>query len=80
MSRTTELNERTGKSFPRKSKKKAKDKKFFGYRYGDGKNPNAKKGEDFINDGYPFETRHKSVIKQKIQDDITKEEVSNLNR
>jgi hypothetical protein len=74
MSRTTVINERTGEEFPRKSRgKNGKGKKFFGYRYGDATSPNAKKGEDFINDGYPFETRHKSVIEQKIADDLTKE-------
>jgi len=75
MSRTTVINERTGEKFPRKSRRKLKDSKFFGFRYGDAKKPNAKKGVDFINDGYPFETRHKSVIKQKIENDITNEEL-----
>jgi hypothetical protein len=78
MSKTIEINERTGQVFPRKSRKKAKDKKFFGYRYGDAKKPKARKGIDFINDGYPFEVRHKSVIKQKIADDQTKKEIENL--
>lgn len=75
MSRTTEINEGTGQVFPRKSRKKAKDKKFFGFRYGDAKRPKAKKGIDFINDGYPFEVRHRSVIKQKIRDDIDNAEL-----
>ena len=79
MSRTTTTNKRTGEQFPRKSRgKNGKDKKFFGFRYGDAKKLFAKKGVDFINDGYPFETRHKSVIEQKIQDDLTKEELNNL--
>jgi len=79
MSRTTEINERTGEVFPRKSRgKNGKGKKFFGHRYGDATKPNAKKGVDFINDGYPFEVRHKSVIKQKIQDDINKEELKSI--
>ena len=79
MSRTTTINERTGELFPRKSRgKNGKGKKFFGFRYGDATKPNAKKGVDFINDGYPLELRHKSVIKQKIQDDLTKKELDNL--
>jgi hypothetical protein len=78
MSKTKEINERTGQTFPRKSRKKAKDKKFFGHRYGDGSTLNAKKGEDFMNDGYPFELRHKSVIKQKIADEQTKEILNDL--
>jgi hypothetical protein len=80
MSRTKEINERTGQEFPKKSRRKLKDKKYFGNRYGDGSNPNAKKGEDFINDGYPLELRHKSVIKQKIQDEITGQEIDELMR
>jgi len=77
MSKTIEkiVKKQTGKVFPRKSRRKPKDKKFFGHRYGDGSTPNAKKGEDFMNDGYPFELRHKSVIKQKIEDDILKEKI-----
>lgn len=79
MSRTTVTNERTGEQFPRKSRgKNGKGKKYFGERYGDATKPNAKKGIDFINDGYPLELRHKSVIKQKMQDDLTKEELDNL--
>lgn len=80
MARTTVINERTGEVFPKKSRgKNGKGKKFFGFRYGDAKKPNAKKGVDFINNGYPLELRHKSVIKQKIQDDLTREELDNLN-
>jgi hypothetical protein len=78
MSRTTEINERTGEIFPKKSRRKPKDKKYFGNRYGDGSNPNAVKGVDFMNSGYPLELRHKSVIKQKIQDEINKEELNNI--
>ncbi len=74
MSRTIVKNRRTGEEFPRKSKgKNGKGKKFFGFRYGDATDPHAKKGVDFINDGYPFELRHKSVIKQKIADEILEE-------
>ena len=80
MSKTIEkiAKKQTGQTFPRKSRKKLKDKKFFGYRYGDGSNPNAKKGEDFMNDGYPLELRHKSVIKQKMVDEQTKETLKDL--
>ena len=78
MSRTTEINERTGQVFPKKSRKKSKDKKYFGNRYGDGSTLNAKKGVDFMNDGYPLELRVKSVIKQKIQDEITNEELKSI--
>jgi hypothetical protein len=75
MSRSIVINEKTGEEFPKKSRKKLKDIKFFGWRYGDGKKLGAKKGEDFINDGWPFETRHSSVIKRKIQEDISKNEI-----
>ena len=46
MSRTIEkiVKKQTGKVVPRKSIRGRKDKKFFGYRYGDGSTPNAKKG------------------------------------
>ena len=71
-----------GESYPKKSKKKPKDKKFFGFRYGSGKDTHAKKGEDFMNDGWPFETRNKTVIKQKIRDDMDRqildEEIDNF--
>jgi hypothetical protein len=76
MSRTTEKNERTGQTFPKKSRKKPKDKKFFGFRKGDGSVPNAVKDEDYTNYGWPNEGRPKSVIKQKIQDEIDNEEIS----
>lgn len=76
MSRITVINERTGEVFPKKSRgKNGKGKKYFGERYGNATKPNAVKGVDFINDGYPLELRHKSVIKQKIADDITREEL-----
>lgn len=78
MSRTTVTNNRTGEVFPRKSRRKLKDKKFFGYRYGDATKPNAKKGEDFINDGYPFETRHKSEIITKIGKDVLNEMLKDI--
>jgi hypothetical protein len=82
MSRTTVINKRTGETFPKKSdrhKKSAKiGSKFMGFRNGDRDgNPDAKKGVNFINYGYPMEMRHVSVIKQHIQDEITKEELQN---
>jgi len=79
MSRTTEQDERTGELFPKKTRRKLKDKKFFGFREGSGDGPNDKKGEDFINYGYPLELRHKSVIKQKIQDELAKKEIEDGN-
>jgi len=79
MSRTTVKNERTGELFPKKSKgKNGKGKKFFGFRYGDATKPNSKKGVDFMNHGYPLELRQKSVIKQKIADEITKEMLNEI--
>jgi hypothetical protein len=78
MSRTTEQNERTGESFPKKSRRKPKDKKFFGFREGDGSVPNAVKNENYTNYGWPNESRVKSVIKQKIQDDLTKNEINEI--
>lgn len=84
MARTTTTNERTGEKFPRKSRgKRGKDRKYFGYRYGEGEGrtpvrPEAKKGVDFIMNGYPLELRHKSVIEQHIQDEITKEELKQI--
>lgn len=84
MARTTVINKRTGEKFPSKSSKRkynAKShKKFMGFREGDRSNPNAKKGEDFVNYGYPFEIRHKSEIKQHIQDELTKAELDELNK
>jgi len=79
MSRTTEQNERTGEFFPKKSRRKPKDKKFFGFREGDGSVPNAVKDEDYTNYGWPSEGRAKSVIKQKIQDELTKKEIEDGN-
>jgi len=83
MSRTTEQNERTGELFPKKSRRKPKDQKYFGHRYGEGEGktpvrPEAKKGVDFVMYGYPLELRHKSVIKQKIQDDIDNEQMKEI--
>jgi hypothetical protein len=80
MSRTTEkiVKKQLGKVVPRKSRKKLKDRKYFGNRYGDGSTPNAKKGVDFMNDGYPLELRHKSVIKQKIEDELLKEKIKDI--
>jgi len=75
MSRSIVINEKTGEEFPKKSRKKLKDIKFFGWRYGDGKKLGAKKGEDFINDGWPFETRHKTVIDNKIKKEIANKEI-----
>jgi hypothetical protein len=80
MSKSIMSNKKTGQVFPKKSQKKRKDKKHFGFRYGDGSNPNSKKGVDFINDGYPLELRHKSTIKQKIMDDLTNEELRDIIR
>jgi hypothetical protein len=68
-----------GKIYPKKSRRKPKDEKFFGFREGDGSVPNAVKDEDYTNYGWPFETRHKSVIKQKIQDEQTKKEIEDDN-
>jgi hypothetical protein len=73
MSRTKVINKRTGEIFPDKSRKKLKNKKFFGFKSGNGK---GKKGVDFINYGYPLELRHRSVIKQHIQDELTKDELN----
>lgn len=79
MGRTYTTNERTGEKFIRKSRgKNGKGKKYFGNRYGDGKKPNAKKGIDFIDDEYPLKLRRKSIIKQNIQDEITKNELKTL--
>ena len=76
MARTYTINKKTGEKFPRKSRgKNGKGKKFFGFRYGNANKLNAKKGVDFINDGWPLELRHKSVIEQHIQDEITKEDL-----
>ena len=83
MSRTTVTNERTGEQFPSKSRKKKIHRKFMGFRYGEGEGrmplrPEAKKGVDFIMNGYPLELRHKSVIEQHIQDEITKEKLNEI--
>ena len=77
MSRTTVTVKQTGEVFPKKSRRRHKDQKYFGHRYGEGEGktpvrPEAKKGVDFVMYGYPFELRHKSVIKQKIRDDEDK--------
>lgn len=65
-----------GEEYPDKTRKKWKEKKFMGFREGhnhlsDLSNP--KKGVDFINYGWPLELRTKSVIKQKIQDELDNE-------
>jgi len=75
MARTKEFNQRTGEEFPRKARRKLKDRKYFGTRYGDGSKPNAKKNVDFLNYGYPMELRKKSVIKNKIMDEISQKEM-----
>lgn len=77
MARTIVVNERTGEVFPKKSRRRSKDHKYFGHRYGEGEGktpvrPEAKKGVDFVMYGYPFELRHKSVILQKMRDDEDK--------
>jgi hypothetical protein len=67
-----------GKEYPDKTRRKWKDKKFMGFRDGArsrDKHPNPKKGIDFVNYGWPFEIRVKSVIKQKIQNDLDKEKL-----
>jgi hypothetical protein len=79
MSKSIMSNRKTGQIFPKKSQKKKKDKKFFGFKSGDGSGVNSKKGEDFVNYGYPLELRHKSVIKQKIMDDLTNAELNDIN-
>jgi hypothetical protein len=85
MSRTTVTYKKTGKTFPKKSdrhKKSAKiGSKFMGFRSGDRDgDPHAKKGVDFVNYGYPFDIRHVSVVKQHIQDEVTKEELKDINQ
>lgn len=69
-----------GEEYLEKSRRKQKDKKFFGFREGSrsrDEHPNPKKGIDFINYGWPLELRAKSVIKQKIQDDLDREVLMN---
>jgi hypothetical protein len=78
MSRTYVKNQRDGKNYPKKSRRKLKDQKYFGERYGDGSRPGAKKGEDFMNHGYPMELRHHKVIKNKIMRDVTDEMLDDL--
>lgn len=72
MARTTVINERTGEVFPKRSIRGRRDKKFFGWREGDGSTLNAVKNEDYMNYGWPNEERHKSVILQKMRDDEDK--------
>ena len=77
MSRSTIKNNK-GETFPKQykgfNKRRSKfRKKFFGFREGDGSDSTAKKGVDFMNYGYPSESRHISEIKKKITDDQTKE-------
>lgn len=67
-----------GEEYPEKTRKKLKDKKFMGFRDGArsrDKHPNPKKGIDFVNYGWPLELRAKSVIKQKIQDELDEEKL-----
>jgi len=87
MSRSTFTVEETGKTFPKQYKRFANGlnkrrskfvKKFFGWRKGDGSVPNAVKNEDYINYGYPFDVRPKNVIKQHIQDEVTKEQLKEI--
>lgn len=86
MSRTTVKNPKTGESFPQKSDKRKysarNQKKFMGFRNGDGHgspgSPDAKKGKDFVNYGYPMEIRHKSEIRQHIQDELTAKELEDI--
>jgi hypothetical protein len=65
-----------GITYPKKSRRRPKDKKFFGFREGDGSVPNAEKNKDFMNYGWPFEERPKDVIKQKIQEELDKKEIN----
>lgn len=81
MARTTTTNKATGEKFPRKSRgKNGKNKKFFGYRYGDGSIPHAKKGFGFINDGYPFDVRTKGMLQIHIEAEMLKEELKSINQ
>jgi len=67
MSRTFCRNERDGKDYPRKSRKKQTPKKYFGERY--------ELGSQHKNIGYPMELRHKSVIKNKELSDLYDDEM-----
>ena len=85
MSRTTITDVRTGEEYPQKTDKKRMtkangkgDKKFFGYRHGDGSDPNAVKGKDFLNYGYPDDLRCRAVKRQNMADKITEEELEFL--
>ena len=78
MSRTKERNERTGELFPRKSRRKSKDKKYFGAREGDGSVPNAVKNVDYTNYGWPMELRSKDAIKQKIRDELDNKDIEEI--
>jgi hypothetical protein len=82
MSRSTIKNNR-GEIFPKIhkgfDKRRSKfRKKFFGYREGDGSSPNAVKGEDYMNYGYPMDVRHVSEIKKKISDDQIKDMLKDI--
>jgi hypothetical protein len=68
-----------GETHPKKSRRKPKDQKFFGYRKGDGSVPNAVKNEDYTNYGWPADFRDKNVIKMKIQDELDKKEINEIN-
>ena len=61
-----------------KGLKRGNNDKFFGWREGDGSDPNAKKGTDFMNYGYPNDNRHRKVIKNSIDDKITREELKRV--
>jgi hypothetical protein len=78
MARTTVKDKATGQTFPKKSRRGRRDKKFFGFRKGDGSVPNAVKNEDYINYGWPSEGRAKSVIKQKIQDELDNKQINEI--
>ena len=65
-----------GENFPKKSRRKLKDRKYFGHRKGDGSVPNAVKNEDYINYGWPMDLRGKDVIKLKIQEELAKKEIN----
>jgi len=82
MSRST-IKNNIGEIFPKIykgfDKRRSKfRKKFFGFREGDGSDPNAKKGVDFMNYGYPSESRHKSEIITKIGKDTLNEMLKDI--
>lgn len=80
MAHTYTIVKQTGEKFPRKSRgKNGKNKKFFGYRYGDATTPHAKKGIGFINDGYPFDVRSKGMLQIHIEDEMLKNDLKEIN-